>query len=76
MVWHKNQLWCSNDSGIWCFQDGKPVDALPPKVRVCCGHLSARDDVLLTAGPGGVALMDADDEWHVLFLSVELKSSQ
>lgn len=73
MVWHDDSLWCCNDSGIWKFKDGKPGGSLPAGVGACCGHLSVRDGVLLTAGFGGAAWLDSDDQWHTLFLSSELQ---
>jgi len=73
MVWHDDCLWCGNDSGLWKFKDGKPVDDVPSKASVCCGHLSTRGGVLLTAGFGGAAWLDADGKWNVLFLSVALR---
>ncbi len=75
MVWHDDCLWCCNDSGLWKFKDGKPVDDVPSKAKVCCGHLSSRGGMLLTAGFGGAAWLDADGEWNVLFLSVELQEN-
>lgn len=73
MVWHQDCLWCCNDFGIWQFKDGKPVHDLPAGIGSCCGHLSVRDGVLLTAGFGGAAWLDNDDQWHTLFLFDDLQ---
>ncbi len=64
MVWHRGALWCTNEDGLWTITDGELKFAdVAPEVRVCCGHLSVGDGVMLLAGEYGAALHDGQ-QWE------------
>jgi hypothetical protein len=64
MVWHQNKVWCTNDHGIVVIDQGQHKKTeMPDWVRVCAGHMSAGDGVLLVAGMYGAAMHDGKD-WH------------
>lgn len=66
MVWHDGKVWATNDHGIWVIENGKVNRAdAPDKVRVCSGHLSVGDGVMLLAGVYGAAMHDGKD-WHMV----------
>jgi hypothetical protein len=66
MVWFQDQVWCTNDSGIWTIQNDQVTRAdVPDFVRSCAGYASAADGVLLVAGMYGAALHDGQ-QWNSL----------
>jgi hypothetical protein len=66
MVWFQDQVWCTNDSGIWTIQNDQVMRAdVPDFVRSCAGYASAADGVLLVAGMYGAALHDGQ-QWNSL----------
>lgn len=67
LVWHDGALYGTNDYGLWRLHGDRmePVD-LPDEVRVCCGHLSAHDGVMLMAGVHGAAYLEGG-RWTLLF---------
>lgn len=68
IVWHAARLWLTNDHGIWNLADGTPVEATLPSsdIKVCAGHLSVADGVLLMAGTHGAAVHDGT-AWELIF---------
>lgn len=67
MVWFQDRVWCTSDYGLWWIKDGQLSEAdVSAEIKVCAGYLSARDGVLLLAGYGGAAVLDAQG-WRVLF---------
>lgn len=66
MVWFQDQVWCTNDSGIWTIRNDQVTYAeVPDFVRNCAGYASAADGVLLVAGMYGAALHDGQ-QWTSL----------
>ncbi|WP_338848513.1 hypothetical protein V8J88_06395 [Massilia sp. W12] len=64
LVWYQDRVWGTSDYGVWHIQNGKVKRAhLPDGVRVCAGHLSAADGVLLLAGQYGATLFDGK-QWN------------
>lgn len=67
IVWHADRLWCTSSYGLWTLEDGQLVEVdVPPEVKVCAGHLSVADGVMLMAGTQGAALHDGQG-WQVIF---------
>lgn len=67
IVWFEDKLWCTNDYGVWCLDEGRFAEAdVSSEVKVCAGNLSVRDDVLLVGGYGGAAYNKAGD-WQIIF---------
>lgn len=72
LVWYEDQLWATNDYGVWILQNGQMVEAdLPSGVRICAGNLAVRDGVMLLAGYGGAAYK-RDGQWTSIFLGFEV----
>jgi hypothetical protein len=67
MVWFKDRVYCTSDYGLWEIVDDqvRPCD-VPDEIRVCSGHLSVGDGVMLLAGIYGAAYHDGD-RWHLMF---------
>lgn len=67
LVWHDGALYGGNDYGLWQLRDGRmdPVD-LPDEIRICAGHLSVGEGVMLMAGVFGAAFLEAG-RWTALF---------
>ncbi len=76
MVWHADRLWCTSSYGIWVLEDGQlqPAD-VSPEIRVCAGHLSVGDGVMLMAGTHGAALHDGTG-WKLLFNRLEMEQGE
>lgn len=67
MVWHAGKVWCTSDYGLWYIEDGKVKNAeLPAEIKVCAGHLSVGDGVMLMAGVYGAAYHDGE-QWTLIF---------
>lgn len=67
MVWHAGKVWCTSDYGLWYIEDGKVKKAeLPAEIKVCAGHLSVGDGVMLMAGVYGAAYHDGE-QWTLIF---------
>jgi hypothetical protein len=68
IVWHANQLWCTNDYGLWTVTDGKlqEIEELPSEIKVCAGNLSVTDGVMLMGGAHGAAYHDRK-KWQLIF---------
>ena len=67
MVWHQEQLWCTNNYGLWTLSGKGLVQAdIPSEMYVCAGNLSVADGVMLMAGTHGAAFHDGK-EWHLIF---------
>ena len=74
IVWHAGKVWCTSDYGLWTVENGKLVAAdVPDEIKVCAGHLSAADGVMLIAGHGGAAFHDGE-KWQVLYNKFEMES--
>jgi hypothetical protein len=72
MVWYDGKVWCTSDYGIWTIENGSLTTApVKPGVKVCAGHLSTRDGVLLVAGYGGACFLK-DGGWTTIFHAMEL----
>lgn len=72
LVWYEDQLWATNDYGVWVLQNGQMVEAdLRSEVRICAGNLAVRDGVMLLAGYGGAAYR-RDGRWTSIFLGFEV----
>lgn len=66
MVWHDGKVWATNDHGVCGIENGKLKRAnVSGKVRICSGHLSVGDGVMLLAGVYGAALHDGKD-WQII----------
>jgi hypothetical protein len=64
MVWHAGKVWATSDYGVWTIENDKVTRAdIPDKVRICAGHLSVGDGVMLLAGIYGAAMHDGK-EWR------------
>ncbi len=75
IVWHAGRLWCTSDYGLWTLENGRLVSAdVPSEVRVCAGHLSVGDGVMLMAGAHGAAVHDGKD-WQVLFTKLHMEEA-
>jgi hypothetical protein len=74
IVWHANQLWCTNDYALWTVADGKlqEIEELPSEIKVCAGNLSAADGVMLMGGAHGAAYHDGTT-WHVIFNQYQME---
>lgn len=67
MIWHESKVWCTSDFGLWQITGEKLKSAdVDDEIRVCSGHISAHENVLLLAGHGGAACK-IGDIWHKLF---------
>lgn len=67
IVWHAGRVWCTSDYGLWTVDgDGLVEAAVGSDVKVCAGHLSTADGVMLMAGTQGAAFHDGD-RWHLIF---------
>jgi hypothetical protein len=74
IVWHAGKVWCTSDYGLWTVDNGKLVAAnVPDEIKVCSGHLSAADGVMLMAGHGGAAFHDGE-KWQVIYNKFEMES--
>lgn len=72
MVWFEDRVWCTNDYGVWWIINDELVKAdIPAFAKISCGHLCARDGVLLLAGFYGAALFE-NGQWHQLFDYMEM----
>ena len=73
LVWYEDQLWATNDYGVWVLKDDVLVEAdVPAGVKVCSGNLATRDGVLLLAGYGGAAYK-RDGQWTEIFHDHEVR---
>lgn len=64
MVWHNDMVWCTSDYGLWNIQNDRIISAhVPAGIKVCAGHVSVGDGVMLLAGTSGAALHDGKI-WH------------
>jgi hypothetical protein len=74
IVWHAGKVWCTSDYGLWTMENGKLVVAdVPDEIKVCSGHLSVADGVMLMAGHSGAAFHDGK-KWQVIFNKFEMES--
>ncbi len=74
IVWHAGRL-CTSDYGLWTLENGRLVSAdVPSEVRVCAGHLSVGDGVMLMAGVHGAAVHDGKD-WQVIFTKLHMEEA-
>lgn len=74
IVWHAGKVWCTSDYGLWTVDNGKLVDAdVPAEIKVCAGHLSAADGVMLMAGDSGAAFHDGE-KWQLIYNKFEMES--
>lgn len=73
LVWYMDELWATNDYGLWTLKGDELLPAdVPAGVKVCSGNLATRDGVLLLAGYGGAAFK-RDGEWTELFHDHEVR---
>ena len=67
LVWHQGKVWATSDSGVWVIEQDKVLrPELPDGVRVCAGHLSVADGVMLLAGMYGAALHDGKNWQRII----------
>ena len=67
LIWYDNKLWGTNSYGLWVLDGDKMVPAdISPEIKVCAGHLSAADGVMLLAGGNGAAFHE-NGKWHLIF---------
>ncbi|HEX8610681.1 MAG TPA: hypothetical protein VF800_05275 [Telluria sp.] len=73
MVWHDGKVWATNDHNVWVIENGKIKRAnIPDNIRICAGHLSVGDGVMLLAGVYGAAMHDGK-EWRMIIDYNDLK---
>jgi len=73
IVWHAGKVWCTSDYGLWTVDNGKLVAAdVPDEIKVCAGHLSVADGVMLMAGHSGAAFHDGE-KWQLIFNRLEME---
>lgn len=66
MVWYEDQVWCTNDYGLWTITNGQVRRAdVPYEVSACAGNLSVGEGVLLLAGLYG-AVFKENGEWQTI----------
>ena len=66
MVWYEDQVWCTNDYGLWTITNGQVRRAdVPSEVSACAGNLSVGEGVLLLAGLYG-AVFKENGEWQTI----------
>ena len=71
IVWHAGKVWCTNQYDLWTIEDDRLTQVdLDEKMKVCTGHLSVGDGVMLAAGKYGAAYHDGET-WHLLFNTKE-----
>ncbi|MFK7767240.1 MAG: WD40/YVTN/BNR-like repeat-containing protein [Mariniblastus sp.] len=67
LVWYEDKLWGSNSYGLWNLVEDEMVPAdLEPEIKVCAGHLSVADGVMLMAGGNGAAFRE-EGKWNLIF---------
>jgi hypothetical protein len=66
MVWFQDRVYATSDYGFWEIVGDKIREVDVPKdIKVCSGHLSVGDGVMLLAGVNGIAVYDGKD-WEVI----------
>ena len=77
MVWYEDRVWCTNSHGTWTIYKDRfnryqmEKQSLPGKMHVYSGSLSARDGVLLLAGPNGAAFLE-NGQWTVIYNRIKM----
>ena len=67
LIWYEDKLWGTNSYGLWVLDGDEMVPAdITPEIKVCAGHLSAADGVMLLAGSNGAAFRE-DGKWQLIF---------
>ena len=67
LVWYNDKVWGTNSYGLWSLEDGKMKEVkLDDSIKVCAGHLSVADGVMLLAGANGAAFLE-EGTWHLIF---------
>jgi hypothetical protein len=76
IVWHTDQLWCTNDYGLWTVDDGKVkrIEDMPSDIAICTGNLSAADGVVLMGGVHGAAFHDGQ-KWQLIFNQYQMEQA-
>ena len=77
MVWYEDRVWCTNSHGTWTIYKDRfnryqmEKQSLPGKMHVYSGSLSARDGVLLLAGPNGAAFLE-NGQWTEIYNRIKM----